>query len=59
MGQEAGEKWTAAVDLQPTIPKSDRLLRCDGTPLLDMGQWNQVSVSTTSLITNFHLLFFS
>jgi hypothetical protein len=26
MGQEAGEKWTAAVDLQPTIPKSDRLL---------------------------------
>jgi len=26
MGQEAGEKWAAAVDLQPTIPKSDRLL---------------------------------
>ena len=26
MGQKAGEKWTAAVDLQPTIPKSDRLL---------------------------------
>jgi len=26
MGQEGGEKWTAAVDLQPTIPKSDRLL---------------------------------
>ena len=25
MGQEAGEKWAAAVDLQPTIPKSDRL----------------------------------
>ncbi|MDP2433092.1 MAG: Hpt domain-containing protein [Pseudomonadota bacterium] len=25
MGQKAGEKWTAAVDLQPTIPKSDRL----------------------------------
>ncbi|MDP2833729.1 MAG: TolC family protein [Pseudomonadota bacterium] len=31
MGQEAGEKWTAAVDLQPTIPKSDRLL---AVPLL-------------------------
>ncbi|MDO9227099.1 MAG: hypothetical protein Q8M09_13365 [Pseudomonadota bacterium] len=29
MGQEAGEKWTAAVDLQPTIPKSDRLLGLD------------------------------
>ena len=26
MGQKDGEKWTAAVDLQPTIPKSDRLL---------------------------------
>jgi len=26
MGQEGGEKWTAAVDLQQTIPKSDRLL---------------------------------
>ena len=26
MGQEADEKWTAAVNLQPTLPKSDRLL---------------------------------
>ena len=26
MGQEDGEKWTAAADLQPTIPRSDRLL---------------------------------
>ena len=26
MGREAGEKWTAAVSLQPTLPKSDRLL---------------------------------
>ena len=26
MGQETGEKWTAAADLQPTFPKSDRLL---------------------------------
>ena len=26
MGQKDGEKWTAAVDLQPTIPKSDRFL---------------------------------
>jgi len=28
--QEAGEKWTVAVDLQPTIPKSDRLLASSG-----------------------------
>ena len=26
MGQKDGEKWTAAVDLQPTIPKPGRLL---------------------------------
>ncbi|MGH8832599.1 MAG: FAD-dependent protein [Polaromonas sp.] len=26
MGQEDGEKWTAAADLQPTHPESDRLL---------------------------------
>ena len=26
MGQKADEKWAAADDLQPTIPKSDRLL---------------------------------
>ena len=26
MGQKDGEKWTAVVDLQPTLPKSDRLL---------------------------------
>ena len=26
MGQEGGEKWTAAANLQPTFPESDRLL---------------------------------
>ena len=26
MGQKDGEKWTAAVDSQPTLPKPDRLL---------------------------------
>jgi SulP family sulfate permease len=26
MGQKDGEKWIAAANLQPTIPKSDRLL---------------------------------
>ena len=26
MRQKDGEKWAAAVDLQPTIPKSDKLL---------------------------------
>jgi len=30
MGPEDGEKWAAAVDLQPTIPKSDRLLGPEG-----------------------------
>ena len=33
MGQKDGEKWTAAVDLQPTIPKSDRLLALPATKL--------------------------
>ena len=32
MGQEDGEKWTAAADLQPTLPKSDRLLVVTVTP---------------------------
>ena len=31
MGQEGGEKWTAAAHLQPTFPKSDRLL--DSRPM--------------------------
>jgi hypothetical protein len=30
MGQETGEKGSAAVDLLPTIPKSDRLLAFAG-----------------------------
>ncbi|MDP2432791.1 MAG: hypothetical protein Q8O33_12265 [Pseudomonadota bacterium] len=34
-GQEAGEKWAVAVDLQPTIPKSDRLLRVDAIKIRD------------------------
>ena len=43
MGQKDGEKWTAAVDLQPTIPKSDRLLtdikRAQGaTSLIALGR---------------------
>ncbi len=29
MGQKDGEKWTAAVDSQPTLPKSDRLPGCE------------------------------
>ena len=31
MGQKDGEKWTAAVDLQPTIPKPDKLLGLPNT----------------------------
>ena len=43
MGQEGGEKWTAAADLQPTFPKSDRLLgarraRFVGNAMLRMAQ---------------------
>ena len=34
MGQKDGKKWTAAVDLQPTISKPDRLL-AQGAPLQD------------------------
>ncbi|MBU1664202.1 MAG: hypothetical protein KKG92_02240, partial [Gammaproteobacteria bacterium] len=37
MGQEAGEKWTVAVDLQPTIPKSDRLLGTASWPAVTPG----------------------
>ena len=29
MGQKDGEKWAAAANLQPTLPKSDRLLGLD------------------------------
>ena len=35
MGQKAGKKWTAAAKLQPTIPKSDRLLGSNCSP----GRW--------------------
>ena len=47
MGQKDGEKWTAAVDLQPTIPKSDRLLQ---GWLLDRDSWTlSVGASPTCL----------
>ena len=37
MGQKGGEKWTAAVGLQPTISKSDRLLaRANANPATAM-----------------------
>jgi len=39
MGQKDGEKWTAAVDSQPTLPKSDRLLE---TPNLDCKSLNKI-----------------
>ena len=41
MGQKDGEKWTAAVDLQPTIPKSDRLLSADPLPHSQCGKGMQ------------------
>ncbi|MGH6637176.1 MAG: type II secretion system major pseudopilin GspG [Polaromonas sp.] len=37
MGQKDGEKWTAAADLQPTLPKSDRLLAWRPTRLAQRG----------------------
>ena len=47
MGQKDGEKWTAAVDSQPTIPKPDRLLEASPFALtafergriLSLGPW--------------------
>ena len=44
MGQERGEKWTAAAKLQPTLPKSDRLLgaldeEATVDVMLDLGPW--------------------
>ena len=40
MGQKDSEKWTAAVDLQPTIPKSGRLLVI-ASPLPDNAGYDQ------------------
>jgi len=49
MGQEAGEKGSAAVDLQPTIPMSDSLLGCPTTAakslLIPQGEGNLESRS--------------
>ena len=38
MGQKNGEKWTAAVDLQPTLPKSDRLLGSAVMPVVSYAE---------------------
>ena len=43
MGQKDGEKWTAAVDSQPTLPKPYRLL---GAALLATLLWPQPAVAT-------------
>ena len=54
MGQKKyGEKWTAAVDLQPTIPKSDRLLgpctRASGVWIVSVERcWRTMSFSPGS-----------
>ena len=41
MGQKDGEKWTAAVDSQPTLPKPDRLLvlQCQVRLSDRVGRW--------------------
>ncbi len=43
------QKWTAAVDLQPTLPKSDRLLVKRLNLLLCAGQ---LTAATRSLMVN-------
>ncbi len=48
MGQKDGEKWTAAADLQPTFPKSARLLESKLFIAHDTGfvfkqDWNAVA----------------
>jgi len=58
MGQEGGEKWTAAADLQPTLPKSDRLpVRRPGTdhaqdalPLRRAAAWFWPAVPLAALL---------
>ncbi len=49
MGQKAGEKWSAAVDLQPTTPKSDRLLGSG----LDSGAIKRHFSPDTTLVSSF------
>ncbi|MDP2834005.1 MAG: ATP-binding protein [Pseudomonadota bacterium] len=55
MGQEAGEKWTAAVDLQPAIPKSGRLLgpRIPATTLRRL--WTMLAHSQGGLLNQSQL----
>ena len=45
MGQKDGEKWTAAVDSQPTLPKSDRLL--ESVPCGSVAEWSIAPVLKT------------
>jgi len=40
MGQKDGEKWTAAVTSQPTLPKSDRLLDSGNLPPHRIDSWS-------------------
>ena len=57
MGQKDGEKWTAAVDLQPTIPKSDRLLghqlAFEPGPACEIsGIHSEICSAVSNLVTN-------
>ena len=51
MGQKNGEKWTAAVDLQPTLPKSDRLLglKQAGFEIAAQAAWEPVGLGNRRL----------
>ena len=51
MGQRAGEKWTAAVDSQPTLPKPDRLLDTTTGPMLDVTETIRRALSSAGMPT--------
>lgn len=48
MGQEAGEKGAVAVGLQPTIPKSDRLLAIPAPALIVQGEADELVPASTA-----------
>ena len=53
MGQKADEKWTAAAELQPTLPKPDRLLEpvAQGRPALDKPRTATTLISTEGAVS--------
>ncbi|MEY4563711.1 MAG: hypothetical protein RLZZ618_2988, partial [Pseudomonadota bacterium] len=54
MGQKDGEKWTAAVDLQPTLSKSDRLLDASLDKTTNVLKWTISYSGLTGPVTGGH-----